>query len=159
MREPPSPASATAGDARSTAAIILAFDVGARRIGVARGDTVSGSASPAGVLDVAGGVPRWAEIERLLRDWQPERLVVGLPYNVDDSESAQSAVAREFAAQLSARYALPVELIDERYTSLEAQARLTEARRSGARRRRIAKGDIDAGAACIILERWLAALR
>jgi putative Holliday junction resolvase len=159
MPEPTPPASGEAGLKGSAPAIILAFDVGGRRIGIARGDTVSCSASPAGVVGAVSGVPRWEEIERLLRDWRPDRLIVGLPYNVDGSESTQSALAREFAAQLLTRYSVPVELVDERYTSLEAQVRLKEARQSGVRRRRIARSDIDAGAACIILERWLAGLR
>jgi putative Holliday junction resolvase len=119
---------------------------------------VSRTAAPAGILEAQGGVPRTEDLERLLRDWRPDRLLVGLPYNVDGTESPQSARAREFAAQLAARFALPVELVDERYSSLEAQARLKQARASGARRRRVAKADVDAGAACIILERWLAAV-
>jgi putative holliday junction resolvase len=135
--------------------IVLAFDLGRRRIGVACGDTVSRSASPLGT--VAGGPdgPRWEAIESLLHDWQPALLVVGLPYNADGSASAAAREARDFARELTRRYALPVELIDERYSSLEAGARLRGARASGLRRRRVVKTDIDAAAACIILERWL----
>lgn len=145
--------------APSSPAIVLAFDVGARRIGVARGDTVSRSAAPLTCLGAQAGVPTWAEIDALLREWQPARLIVGLPYNVDDSESLQTRAAREFARELGRRHALPVELVDERYSSLEAQQRLREARRTGTRRRRVAKRDIDAAAACIILERWLGSAR
>jgi putative Holliday junction resolvase len=89
-----------------------------------------------------------------MREWRPGVLVVGLPYNVDDSESAAAARARLFAGTLAARYALPVELVDERYSSMEAVDRLRQARASGLRKRRVAKSDVDAGAARIILERW-----
>jgi putative Holliday junction resolvase len=90
----------------------------------------------------------------LVRDWQPALIVVGLPYHVDGSESAMSGTVRGFAAELAQRHALPVRLIDERYSSLEAQSRLKSARESGLRRRRVAKADVDAASACVILERW-----
>jgi putative Holliday junction resolvase len=96
----------------------------------------------------------WEDVDALIREWRPAALVVGLPYNVDDSESAAAARARSFAGALAARYALPVELIDERYSSMEAHDRLRQARASGLRKRRVVKGDVDAGAARIILERW-----
>ena len=134
--------------------IVLAFDFGRRRIGVACGDTVSRSASAlqAGPADAAG--PRWDVIASLIHDWQPDMAVVGLPYNVDGSDSEQTTAARGFAAELARRYALEVAMVDERYSSLEAEARLKSARASGLRRRRIAKSDVDAAAACVILERW-----
>jgi putative Holliday junction resolvase len=134
--------------------IVLAFDFGQRRIGVACGDTVSRSASHARALACRSqGVP-WEAVDALIREWGPGLLVVGLPYNVDDSESAGAARARSFAGALAARYALPVELVDERYSSMEAVDRLRQARASGLRKRRVAKGDIDAAAARVILERW-----
>jgi putative holliday junction resolvase len=134
--------------------IVLAFDFGQRRIGVASGDTVSRSASQARTLFCGPkGVP-WEAIDALIREWQPALLVVGLPYNVDDSETAAAAHARDFARALGARAALPVELVDERYSSMEALDRLRHARSSGARKRRVAKSDVDAAAARVILERW-----
>ncbi|GAC1671713.1 MAG: hypothetical protein NVS9B2_18750 [Steroidobacteraceae bacterium] len=93
-------------------------------------------------------------IDALLAEWQPALLVVGLPYNVDGSESAMTDGARSFAAELARRYRKPVALIDERYSSMEAGARLKSARESGLRRRRVVKADVDAAAACVILERW-----
>ena len=135
--------------------VVLAFDLGRRRIGVACGDTVSRSASPLGAVAAGPGGPRWEAIGSLLREWQPALLVVGLPYNADGSENAAAGEARDFARELTRRYALPVELVDERYSSLEAGARLKRARASGLRSRRVAKADVDAAAACIILERWL----
>jgi len=135
--------------------VVLAFDFGARRIGVACGDTVSRHASPLGGIPAGPAGPRWEAIESLVREWQPALMVVGLPYNADGSESGAASHARDFARELTRRYELPVELVDERYSSLEAGARLKEARASGLRRRRVAKADIDAEAACVILERWL----
>jgi putative Holliday junction resolvase len=149
MSEPPADAP---GPVRPK--IVLAFDFGLRRIGVACGDTVSRSASALQAVPADSGNPRWEAVAALLRDWQPDLAVVGLPYNVDGSDSKQTLAARGFAAELTRRYALEVALVDERYSSLEAEARLKSARESGLRRRRVAKADVDAAAACVILERW-----
>jgi putative holliday junction resolvase len=134
--------------------IVLAFDFGRRRIGVACGDTVSRAASPLKAIAAVAGAPPWEVIGALLRDWQPDLAVVGLPYNVDGSDSAMTQAARGFAAELARRFAVRIELVDERYSSREAEARLRSARESGLRRRRVAKSDVDAAAACVILERW-----
>jgi putative Holliday junction resolvase len=135
--------------------IVLAFDFGLRRIGVACGDTVSRSASPLETVPAGPNGPRWELIGSIVRNWQPDVAVVGLPYNVDGSDGEMTGAARSFAAELVRRYALEVDMVDERYSSLEAGARLQSARESGLRRRRVAKSDIDAAAACVILERWL----
>jgi putative Holliday junction resolvase len=134
--------------------IVLAFDFGLRRIGVACGDTLSRSASALQAIPSRAGGPGWEAIGALMRDWQPAMAVVGLPYNVDGSDSGMTGAARKFAAELAERFELEVVLVDERYSSLEAEARLKSARESGLRRRRVAKTDIDAAAACVILERW-----
>ena len=134
--------------------IVLAFDFGLRRIGVASGDTVSRNTSALQTIPAGPKGPRWELIDSLMRDWQPDMAVVGLPYNVDDSDSNLTGAARGFAAELTRRYALEVAMVDERYSSLEAEARLQTARESGLRRRRVAKSDVDAAAACVILERW-----
>jgi putative Holliday junction resolvase len=132
----------------------MAFDFGRRRIGVACGDTLSRTARPlAGVPNATGG-PRWDIVDSMIREWQPALTVVGLPYNVDGSESGMSEAARSFAAEVERRYALAVHLVDERYSSLEAETRLRSERESGLRKRRVAKEDVDAAAACVILERW-----
>ncbi len=150
MPEPVAPAPAS----RAAGQIILAFDFGRRRIGVACGDTVSRTAAPVGGVSVGpAGLP-WPALDSLMSEWRPAVVVVGLPYNVDGSESGASGAVRGFADQLAGRYALPVRLVDERYSSLEAGTRLKGARESGARKRRVSKTDIDAAAACIILERW-----
>jgi putative pre-16S rRNA nuclease len=139
--------------ARARPRVILAFDYGLRRIGIACGDTASSSATP--LKSVASGAAAWARVDSLVRDYRPDVLVVGLPYNVDGSESEAAVRARGFGAELEHRCRIPVEFIDERYSSLEAEERLKGDRASGLRKRRVTKGDIDAGAACVILERWL----
>jgi len=134
--------------------LVLAFDFGRRRIGAACGDTLSRSASPLGGIANTASGPRWDTVDSLIRDWQPGLIVVGLPYNVDGSEGAMSRAARSFANEIGRRYALPVRLMDERYSSLEAETRLKSEREAGLRKRRAAKGAVDAAAACVILERW-----
>jgi putative Holliday junction resolvase len=147
----PEPAAA---DRLPAAQLVLAFDFGRKRIGVACGDTLSRTATVlSGVMNGVQG-PRWQTVDTLLKEWQPTVLVVGLPYNADGSESAMSAEARSFAAALTLRYALPVRLIDERYSSLEAEARLKSQRAAGLRKRRLGRADVDAAAAGVILERW-----
>jgi len=138
----------------SPAELILAFDFGERRIGVAIGNTGTRTATAVGVLP-ARGTPDWEAVTRCVRQWSPDRAVVGLPYNMDGSETVLTAACRQFAAELSKRYQLPVDLVDERLTSSAAQADLRDARRSGARKRRIRREDIDANAARLILETWL----
>jgi putative Holliday junction resolvase len=138
----------------TTGEVVMAFDYGARRIGVAVGQTSTASASPAGTVAVHGE-PDWPALDRCLREWAPGRLLVGLPYNMDGTETTLAAACRAFAAELTRRYGLPVSLIDERLTSAAATADLREARRAGARTRRVRREDIDAHAARLILETWL----
>jgi putative holliday junction resolvase len=136
------------------AELILAFDYGERRIGVAVGNTGTRTATAVGVLP-ARGAPDWEAVTQCLREWAPGRLIVGLPYNMDGSDTVLTSTCRGFAAELSRRFKLPVELVDERLTSSAAMADLREARRSGARSRRVRREDVDANAARLILETWL----
>jgi putative holliday junction resolvase len=133
---------------------VLAFDFGLKRIGIASGDTLTRSAAPrpAAVSGAAG--PDWAAITREVTTLRPARLIVGAPYNDDGSEGPMTAAARAFAAELERRFALPVHLVDERFSSLEATAALRERRASGTRKRRITKADIDSTAAVVILGRF-----
>ena len=131
---------------------VLGFDFGLKRIGVAVGQTVTRSASPLGVVTPRGGEPDWESIGRMIADWQPAALVVGLPYNMDLSEQEMTGHARRFVEGLAARFPLPVHTVDERLSSKEAEARLKERRQQG--RRRISREDIDGAAACVILESW-----
>lgn len=132
---------------------ILAFDFGLRRIGVAVGQTITGSASPLGVVanDVSG--PDWQRIGQLIEEWGAARLIVGMPLHVDGSRSEGSALVEAFIAELQ-RFSLPVETVDERYSSAEAQQALVAARKLGTRGR-IRKETVDAAAAIVIAERWL----
>lgn len=134
---------------------LLAFDVGARRIGVAVGNTVTMSASEVGVLDVHDAGPDWDRLDRWVREWRPETLVVGDPATLDGGDQPIRARARAFARELARRYALPVQQVDERTSSIEAAQRFAAGRAAGAKRRRDA-AQLDALAAVVILERWLA---
>jgi putative Holliday junction resolvase len=134
--------------------VILAFDYGLRRIGIAVGNSGTGTASPAGALPVHGA-PDWPAIGHCIGNWMPGRLLVGLPYNMDGTDTALTAACRSFAAELRSRFNLPVDLVDERLTSAAATADLREVRRSGARIRRVKREDVDANAARLILESWL----
>ena len=119
-----------------------------------RGDTLTRTAAPRPPPPSAAAVPTGQRIAREVRALAPAVLVVGAPYNVDGSEGALHAAARRFAAELERRFALPVHLVDERYSSLEAAAELKARRASGARRRRVLREDIDSAAAAVILGRW-----
>lgn len=121
-------------------------------------------ASPIGTLAAHQGVPDWTEVDRLIAEWQPGELVVGVPYNHSQARlgggsnpgtSDSEAAALGFAAALAGRYPLAVSRVDERLSSAEAEDRLREQRRSGARTRRVRSGDVDAVAACVIAETWL----
>lgn len=135
--------------------VVLAFDFGRKRIGLAAGDTLTGSASPLPAIAVVSTGPDWSAIERSLRSLHPKRLVVGAPYNVDGTPGTLAAAARGFAAELGKRFGLPVNMVDERWSSLEANELLKARRASGERRRRIRREDIDSAAAAVILQRWL----
>ena len=137
------------------ARVILAFDFGLRRIGIASGDTVSGAAAPCAAVQVSDKGIDWSAIERLLRQFEPDVLVVGSPRNVDGSAGALSRASDEFAAELASRSRLAVHRTDEFASSLEAAGRLKAQRQSGQRRKRIQRTDIDSASAAIILERWL----
>jgi len=134
--------------------IVLALDFGLKRIGIASGDTLTRSAHPLGAIGNGPQGPDWPALQKVINDLRPARLAVGEPYNADGSESPLTAVARRFAAELTQRCSLPVDLVDERWSSQDAVERLREQRASGERRRRVTREDVDAAAAAIILERW-----
>lgn len=134
---------------------LLGFDVGARRIGVAVGNTVSMSAREVGVLDVHAAGPDWARLDRWVQEWRPDGLVVGDPATLDGGDQPARDRARGFARELGRRYRLPVQQVDERQSSIEAAQRFAAGRAAGARKRHQA-AQLDALAAVVILERWLA---
>ena len=135
--------------------IVVALDFGLKRIGIASGDTLTRAAHPRTTISNGPKGPDWAALERLLTDVRPARIAVGEPYNADGSVSPLTEAARRFAAELAQRSHLPVDLVDERWSSQDAEERLRDARASGERRRRVTRQDIDAAAAAVILERWL----
>ena len=133
---------------------ILAFDFGLRRIGVAVGQDVTGSASPLGIVaNRSTGVDQ-EKIAALLAEWRPTQLVVGMPALADGSPSDIQEHVDAFIKELEA-HGLPVETVDERYTSVEAERVLKDARQAGTRGR-ISKDQIDSAAAVFIAERYLA---
>lgn len=134
---------------------LLAFDVGARRIGVALGNTLSGTARELGVLDVREAGPDWPRLDQWCKEWRPDALVVGDPATLDGGDQPARQRARAFARDIARRYGLPVHAVDERSSSVEAARRFAAGRAAGTRKRHQAE-QIDALAAVIILERWLA---
>lgn len=131
-------------DAAST---LLAFDYGLKRIGVAVGQTLTGTANPLQTVAVKNNRPDWPAIEQLVETWSPDALVVGLPLNMDGTEQVMTGHARRFSCKLQGRFRLPVHLADERLTTREAKWRLVE--EGGGE-------NSDAVAAQVILEGWLA---
>ncbi|GAB4194113.1 MAG: Holliday junction resolvase RuvX [Wenzhouxiangellaceae bacterium] len=133
---------------------VLSFDHGLSRTGVAIGESLTGTARPLLTLRCQQGQPDWQQLDRLIGEWRPQLLLVGLPLALDGSRTPRTRACRRFAAQLGERYSLPVELHDERLSSHEANSRFIDARRNGHARRRDG-GKLDAVAACVIFESWL----
>lgn len=143
-----------AGKSAAAPQLILAFDYGTRRIGVASGDTLTRTARTLTTLDCVDSAPPWFVIDKLMREYQPAQFVVGLPHNMDGTATSVTDASRAFAADLHTRYRKPVALVDERLSSREAEAQLRLARASGLKRRRTTHADVDMIAARILLERW-----
>ncbi len=133
---------------------ILGFDVGTKLIGVAIGSNLTGSARPLATVSVGERGLEWSKIDALLKEWQPEALVVGLPLALDGGEQAMTHIATQFANELALRSGLTVHRIDERNSSREASQRFAQRRAQGSIRRKDA-AEIDAVAATVILDRWL----
>lgn len=126
---------------------LMGFDYGTAKIGIAIGQTVTGTATPLTTLRAVQQKPDWEGISNLINEWLPEALVVGLPYDMDDSEAEIADRARRFARQLEGRYHLPVHMADERLTSMIARQQLDRAPKNFE--------ELDAIAAKLILETWL----
>jgi len=122
---------------------LLAFDYGVKKIGIAIGNTVTGCARPLEVLYVTTREARFARLADLIHHWQPDRLIVGLPLTTEGGDQYSTLQSRRFANQLHGRYGLPVALVDERGSSMEAQAYLPN------------NAPDDSLAAAIILQRYL----
>jgi putative holliday junction resolvase len=134
--------------------LILGFDYGTRRVGVACGNTLTQSARPLKTLS-RGNLPPWSDIAALVGEFSPSQFVVGLPYNMDGTETALTPEIRVFADELSTRFKVPVALVDERLSSRAAESELRDARAQGRMRKRVAHGDVDMTAAKVLVEQWL----
>lgn len=143
-------ATAPPADVSDSPVTLLCFDYGEKRIGVAVGQTLTGTATALSTLGARGGAPDWAAVAALLDEWRPDALVVGLPLNMDGSEQRLTARARHFARRLAQRHPLPLYFADERLSTREARGR------EGAAAPREGR---DALAAEVILEGWMAGAR
>ena len=121
---------------------LLCFDYGEKKIGIASGQTLTNTATALCIISAVNGQPDWQKVESLIKEWQPEQLIVGLPLNMDGSESALSKKARKFANRLHGRFGLNVEMMDERLSSREAKELSTDDK-------------IDHVSAQLILESWM----
>lgn len=129
---------------------ILCFDYGTKSIGVAVGSELTGSATLLPALKARDGIPDWEQIERLIKDWQPQLLLVGLPLNMDGSEQEFTVRTRKFANRLHGRFGLPVSLHDERLSTADARSRLF----AEGGYRNLSKDKVDSLSAQIIFEGW-----
>ena len=128
---------------------LLGFDYGTKRIGVAVGQDITRTVTPLTTLHCVNENPDWLAIGKLIQEWNPDKLVVGLPLHLDGTSQTLTDKAQRFGNQLKGRYNLPVEMMDERLTSHEAETRLVT------RKGKPVKADIDALAAALILQSWL----
>lgn len=128
----------------------LAFDFGTRSIGVAVGQQITGTARPLNALKAQNGTPDWTLIEKLLKEWQPALVIVGLPLNMDGTEQPLTARARNFANKIHGRFGVAIKLHDERLSTVEARAGLFE--HGGFRA--LDKGSVDSASAVVILESY-----
>lgn len=136
----------------NTTQSVLGFDFGTTRIGVAIGQSLTGTARPLSPLKAQDGIPNWQEIEKIFVEWQPDAIVVGLPLDMDGTENEMCLRARKFARRLHGRFNLPYHMMDERLSSYEAKGQVIA--RGG--NRNFKENSVDGLAAQMILETWFA---
>ena len=134
-----------------TLTTVLGFDFGTRNIGVASGQVITRTATALPSLKARDGIPDWQQIEVLIKEWRPDAIVVGIPLNMDGSESDMSRRARKFGNRIHGRWGLPFYPADERLTSFEAKEWAGRLGHKG----HYGSSPVDAMAAQIILEAWL----
>ena len=134
-----------------TLTTVLGFDFGTRNIGVASGQVITRTATALASLRARDGIPDWQHIEALIDQWRPDAVVVGIPLNMDGSESDMSRRARKFGNRIHGRWGLPFYPADERLTSFEAKEWAGRLGHKG----HYGSNPVDAMAAQIILEAWL----
>ena len=110
--------------------LVMAFDFGMKKIGIAVGQSITKTANPLTVISARDGIPDWHQVKKLIEEWQPTHLVVGLPLNMDDTASEMSLLAEKFARKLSGRFNVPHSVVDERLSSFEARQTVQESPRS-----------------------------
>jgi len=135
---------------KKTQRTILGFDFGTKRIGIAIGQEVTGTVNPLTTVTAVKHKPDWESISKIIAEWQPDLLVVGLPLHMDGTEQPMTQAARRFSNQLNGRYQIPIALMDERLSSDEAESILNE--RSGSFQD---KAQIDMISAQLILQSWM----
>lgn len=131
--------------------VYLGFDFGYKRIGVAVGQRLTCSASPLATISAQTGVPDWTVVAKVVAQWTPQALVVGIPTCIDGREQYTTSAARRFAKELRKRFTLPVHLVDERLSTVEARGQLF----AQGGYKKIKQTEVDSIAACVILEQWL----
>lgn len=135
----------------TAARTILGFDFGMKNIGIAVGQELTSTANPLTAIKARDGIPDWEQIRKLLDEWKPALLVVGLPLNMDGTEQEMTAAARRFGNRLHGRFNLPVEWQDERLSTYEALDQMGIRSKMDSRQR----SDIDQLSAQLILQSWL----
>lgn len=131
---------------------VMGFDFGAKRIGIATGQTITGSASPLATIDAQDGIPDWSQLSELIETWQPDKFVVGLPLNMDDSWNEMCNRARKFGRRLQAKFKRQCFEVDERLSTREAKQHWFEQRNQAFN---VNSQPVDSFAAALILETWL----
>lgn len=130
---------------------VLGFDYGEKRIGIATGQTITGDASPLVTLTAIKQKPDWQQIEKIITEWQPDVLIVGIPYQLDGSASEMTKKAERFSRQLEGRFEIPVKTINEALSSFEAEQQLQKKAKISQHN----KQEIDKMSAAIIVKSWL----
>lgn len=131
---------------------MLAFDFGTRQIGVASGQKLLKTANPLTILRAKDGIPNWNELKKLIDDWMPDQILVGLPLNMDGSESQFCLRARKFGKRLHGKYGVEVAMVDERLSTFTAKNQLQTKNQKYKHKKTL----VDDIAAVLILETWLA---
>ncbi|WP_372871062.1 Holliday junction resolvase RuvX [Shewanella sp.] len=129
---------------------VMGFDFGTKSIGIAVGQSITGSANPLTSVKAQDGIPNWDDIGKLINEWKPDLLVIGLPLNMDGTEQEMTQRARKFANRLNGRFGVKIATQDERLTTADAKARLFELGGFKA----LTKGQVDAVSAVLIVESY-----
>ena len=137
------------------ASSLLGIDFGFKRIGLAVGQTITGSTSALNTLPNERHNTNWNGLDKVIQEWRPDTFVLGLPVHKDGTDHDVTKAVRKFAVQLEERYGKPIHFQDERLSSSEAEGILQQQRASGSRKKKVQKEDIDKLAAALILQRWL----